>query len=175
MERELLLLGLLRQQEMHGYQLYEFIEQDLAACTDIKKSTAYYLLNKMASDGWINEELAQEGNRPLRRVYSLTPAGEAKYQQALRANLADFQPAYFPGDIGLAFVDDLPNDEAVRLLQQRRARLEDALNQVKAAPIHKGSMQWTIKHQIRHLQAAGPRPADGCDKGPLQTHPAAPA
>ena len=27
MERQLLLLGLLRNQEMHGYQLFEFIER----------------------------------------------------------------------------------------------------------------------------------------------------
>lgn len=55
MERKLLLLGILRQQEMHGYQLYEFIERDLAACTNLTKPTAYYLLNKMAEDNWIVE------------------------------------------------------------------------------------------------------------------------
>ena len=30
MDRELLLLGLLRRSDMHGYQLHEFIERDLA-------------------------------------------------------------------------------------------------------------------------------------------------
>jgi DNA-binding PadR family transcriptional regulator len=153
MERELLLLGLLRQQEMHGYQLYEFIEQALAVCTDIKKSTAYYLLNKMASDGWITEQQVREGNRPLRRVYSLTPAGEAAYQRLLRANLAEFQPVYFPGDIGLAFIDDLPVDEAIALLEARREKLSDVLHQVKSAPTHKGRLQWAIQHQMQHLGA----------------------
>lgn len=153
MERELLLLGLLRQQEMHGYQLYEFIERDLAVCTDIKKSTAYYLLNKMASDGWITEEQVQEGNRPLRRVFSLTPAGEAAYQRLLRGNLAEFKPVYFPGDIGLAFMDDLPVEEAIGLLAARRDKLSDQLQQVKSAPAHKGSLQRVIQHQIRHLGA----------------------
>ncbi len=127
MERELLLLGLLRQQDMHGYQLYEFIEQSLSACTDIKKSTAYYLLNKMAADGWITEEQVQEGNRPPRRVYSLTPTGEAEYQRLLRANLAEFYPIYFPGDIGLAFIDDLPDEEALALLKQRREKFAQNL------------------------------------------------
>jgi DNA-binding PadR family transcriptional regulator len=153
MERQLLLLGLLRQQDMHGYQLYEFIEQDLSACTDLKKSTAYYLLNKMAADGWITEEQARDGNRPPRRVYSLTPAGEAAYQRILRANMAEFYPAYFPGDIGLAFVDDLPVGEALSLLSERREKLMNALGQAQAAPVHKGSLQWTINHQIHHLQA----------------------
>ena len=153
MERQLLLLGLLRQQDMHGYQLYEFIEQDLSACTDLKKSTAYYLLNKMAADGWITEEQVQDGNRPPRRVYSLTPAGEAAYQRILRENMSEFYPAYFPGDIGLAFVDDIPVEEAINLLQERREKLIKALDQVQAAPVHQGSLQWTINHQIHHLQA----------------------
>ena len=153
MERQLLLLGLLRQQDMHGYQLYEFIEQDLSACTDLKKSTAYYLLNKMAADGWITEEQVQDGNRPPRRVYSLTPAGEAAYQRILRANMSEFYPAYFPGDIGLAFVDDIPVEEAINLLQERREKLVKALGQVQAAPVHQGSLQWTINHQLHHLQA----------------------
>jgi len=152
MERQLLLLGLLRQQEMHGYQLYEFIEQDLSACTDIKKPTAYYLLNKMASDGWITEEQVREGNRPPRRVYSLTPAGEAEYQRILRANLADYRPALFPGDIGLAFIDDLPVEEALSLLNERREKLQKALHQVEAAPPHQGRLQWPIQHQVRHLE-----------------------
>jgi len=43
-ERELLLLGLLRKREMHGYQLSEFLETHLAIFFDIKKATAYNLL-----------------------------------------------------------------------------------------------------------------------------------
>ena len=73
MERKLLLLGILHRHEMHGYQLFEYIDQGLSACTDLTKPTAYYLLNKMAEDGWITEEQVQEGNRPPRKVYHLTP------------------------------------------------------------------------------------------------------
>ena len=88
MDAKLLLLGLLRQQNMHGYQLYEFIDRGFSVCTDLKKPTAYYLLNKMAEEGLISEDHIQEGNRPLRRVYTLTEKGEAEYQRLLRANLA---------------------------------------------------------------------------------------
>ena len=53
MEKKLLLLGLLRSQEMHGYQLNEFIENSLPTCIEIKKPTAYYILNKMLADKWV--------------------------------------------------------------------------------------------------------------------------
>ncbi|MBL8155487.1 MAG: helix-turn-helix transcriptional regulator, partial [Anaerolineae bacterium] len=64
MDRELLLLGLLRREDMHGYQLHEFINQNMASCIDLKKPTAYYLLDRMAESGWISASAVQEGSRP---------------------------------------------------------------------------------------------------------------
>ena len=153
MERKLLLLGILRQQEMHGYQLYEFIDRDLSACTDIKKPTAYYLLNKMAEDGWITEQESQDGNRPPRKVYSLTERGEVAFQRLLRENLSSYSPVYFPGDIGLAFLDSLDSQEAAELLEQRRAGLLGGLADLQAAPAHSGSLQRVLEHRRRHLTA----------------------
>ncbi len=152
-ERELLLLGLLRQQDMHGYQLHEFIQRNLATCTDLKKPTAYFLLGKMAEAGWIAEKRSRMGNRPPRRVFHLTAKGEAAFQRLLRQNLAQWAQASFASDIGLAFVGALPPAEALELLGQRRAALEEARADAQAAPPHKGSLHWVIEHQARHLAA----------------------
>jgi DNA-binding PadR family transcriptional regulator len=153
MEPKLLLLGLLRQHGMHGYQLYEFIERDLSICTDLKKSTAYFLLGKMAEDGWIEETQDQEGNRPPRRVYTLTERGEAEYRRLLCENLSAYAPAIFAGDAGLAFIDTLEPLEARELLMERRQRMANALASLAAAPLHAGSLQLVIDHRRRHLQA----------------------
>ncbi|MBL8058102.1 MAG: helix-turn-helix transcriptional regulator [Anaerolineales bacterium] len=153
MDRELLLLGVLRQQGMHGYQVHEFIDQYLASCTDLKKPTAYFLLDKLAKAGWITAEQVQEGHRPPRRVYRLTEQGEAAYQRLLRENLAAYVPAYFISDIGVAFLDDVPGDEARARLAQRRAALAAELETAQAAPVHPGSLQWLVEHRARHLQA----------------------
>jgi DNA-binding PadR family transcriptional regulator len=153
MDAKLLLLGLLRQQNMHGYQLYEFIDRDLSVCTDLKKPTAYYLLNKMAEEGLINEDHFQEGNRPPRRVYSLTEKGEAEYQRLLRLNLADYKPAYFGGDAGLAFIDTLDVPEARSLLERRRSALAEELASLSEVPLHGGSLQLVINHRLHHLRS----------------------
>jgi DNA-binding PadR family transcriptional regulator len=153
MENKLLLLGLLRRQEMHGYRLFEFIDRDLNYCTSLKKSTAYYLLNKMAQEGWIEEQMDQDGNRPPRRVYRMTAAGEAAYQRLLRENLEGYSPVYFAGDVGLAFIDDLDPHEARRLLECRQEALKATLAAVQATPQHAGGMQWVVDHQVYHLQA----------------------
>ncbi|GAB4581160.1 MAG: PadR family transcriptional regulator [Anaerolineales bacterium] len=152
MDKQLFLLGLLRHQNMHGYQLNEFIESTLATCVDIKKSTAYYALSKMLEDGWVMSVEEQEGNRPPRRVYSITPEGEAAFQRLVRENLGMYHPTQFGGDFGLAFLDVVPSGEARQLLEQRRVGLVAHLAELQAVPVHQGSLQLMIEHQLHHLQ-----------------------
>jgi len=153
MDRELLLLGILREQEMHGYELHEFIDKNLASCTDMKKSTAYYLLKKMEEAGLIAQETRQEGNRPPRQVYHLTSAGEIEFQRLLRENLAHHRRAYFTGDIGLVFLDQLAPEEASSLLQSRRAELAGALAAAETIPGREDSLQLVFDHLVYHLRA----------------------
>lgn len=153
MERELLILGILRGQKMHGYQLAEFIDHNLAACTDLKKATAYFLLDKMFAAGWVTYEEDQEGKRPPRRVYQITAEGEAAFQRLLRENLASYAQAYFSSDIGLGFLDALQPEEALELLKQRRSILAEQYTVLEAAPLHPGSFQWILEHRTMHLKA----------------------
>ncbi len=150
--RELLLLGLLRRQDMHGYQLNEFLLGELSTCADIKKPTAYYLLRKMAAQGWVSESIEQEGNRPPRRIYQVTPQGEQAFQRLLRETLPVYRPTYFEGDLPLAYLDELPLEEARALLAKRRAQLLQAHEKLQQAPPHAGSIQWLIEHQRRHVE-----------------------
>src|SRR6478672_4606903 len=104
----LLLLGLLRRARMHGYQLMEFIERNLSTCTDLKKPTAYLGLERLSKNGWVVEQEEREGKRPPRKVYTITPEGEAEFQRLLIINLGSYTASKFPQDMGLAFADALP-------------------------------------------------------------------
>ena len=150
--RELLFLGLLRHQEMHGYQLNEFIQKDLAVCTDIKKSTAYYLLNKMAEKGWVTQNSEQVGNRPPRRVYQITSEGEAAFQSTLRESLQQYSPTFFEDDIPLAYLDELETEEALDLLNKRKEILAAELDVMRKTATHPGTIQWMLEHRLRHLE-----------------------
>ena len=153
MNRELLLLGLLRQSEMHGYKIIEFIERDLAMCTDLKKPTAYFLLDKMAHNGWISWTEEREGNRPPRRTYQITTDGEVVFQKLLRESLVNYDPIKFADDIAFAFADNLPQAELLDLLQQRRSALLSLIDALKLAPTHQGFVQFVIDHQRVHLES----------------------
>ncbi len=153
MERELLLLGLLRQSGMHGYKIIEFIERDLAMCTDLKKPTAYFLLEKMEQRGWVTWTEEREGNRPPRRIYQITPDGEAQFQALLCESLARYEPHKFTDDIALAFADGLPHDELLDLLTKRREALRLIVEAVRLTPPHQGFIQLVIDHQRIHLES----------------------
>lgn len=153
MDRELLLLGILRQRGMHGYELVEFIDHNMGAWTDLKRPTTYFVLEKMTAAGWITFEESQAGRRPIRRVYHLTPAGEAAFQDLLRENLASFSPHTFPDDVGLAFLQALPPLESRELLHRRREAILRRLDELNAVPAHAGPAQWVLEHRRRHLEA----------------------
>ena len=115
MEKRLLLLGLLLSHGMHGYQLNEVLQHNPGIPIALKKSNAYKLLNDMETDGWVTHQKEQAGNRPPRRVYSVTKEGEAAFYRLLRKNLSTNPTPEFPGAVGLDFVYALPAEEVVAL------------------------------------------------------------
>lgn len=156
MDRELLLLGLLRRQSMHGYQIQEWISRDLEYCSDLKQATAYNLLKRMADKGWVTTHEEQEGNRPPRTVYQITEDGEAIFQQILRENLAQHTMMRLPDGIGLAFIEAIPPQEAADLLTQRKAAIQnqlDLLSQGHVGGHSQGGLRLILEHQEIHLNA----------------------
>ena len=152
MERELLLLGLLRQHEMYGYQINDLIDTHLGSGIELTKPTAYRLLSKMAEQGWINFHEEQVGKRPTRRIFSLTESGEIKFQEMLRKGLSHYEPYGSTNTVSLAFLDTIPPDEALPLLEERRSCVAGLIAAMRSDEMHHGEFQLTIDHYVRHLE-----------------------
>jgi DNA-binding PadR family transcriptional regulator len=152
MDRQLLLLGLLRRQDMHGYGINEFIQEEMHFCIDLKKPTAYYILKQLAEQRLIEMESVQEGNRPPRRVYHVTDAGKAHFFELLRKNLSDHSATYYKGDIGIAFMDQLPSQEAASHLRQKRNKVSAELEALEKAAGHSGPLEHVLDRNRRLLQ-----------------------
>lgn len=130
-ERALLLLGVLTIQRQHGYQINDFIER--CGVTTMKKPTAYAILDRLAAAGQIAVATERAGNRPPRKVYTITEAGRRLFGQLLARNIATADAPIASGDIGLMFLDHLPRAEALAGLRQRLEQL-DALLAERAHP-----------------------------------------
>lgn len=153
MEKRLLILGVLRNQEMHGYQLSEHLDHKVGMVIALKKSNAYKLLGKMEEEGWVTHHEEREGNRPPRRVYAITPEGEAAFQRMLRESLAAYPSPEFPSVVALNYLDALPADDVIALLGKRREKIKMRLSEIDAIPVKVRSMHLGIAYLHRFYSA----------------------
>jgi DNA-binding PadR family transcriptional regulator len=152
MERKLLLLGMLRQHDMYGYQINDLIDAHLGSSINLTKPTAYRLLHNMAEQGWISFREEKVGKRPTRRIYTITETGDVKFQEMLKRCLGQYQPSEHTSSVCLAFIDTLPPEEVLPLLEKRRATIAELIASMKLDESHHGAFQLTLDHQIRHLE-----------------------
>lgn len=120
---ELLLLGLLDMQSMHGYALNEFLEQRLRFVSNLKKPTAYRLLERLYEQKLVDRESERVGRRPGRMVYSITEQGKQRLDELLREHLASGEWVIFPHNVALLFSNRLSDAECADLLASRREAL----------------------------------------------------
>ena len=153
MERQLLLLGLLLRQEMHAYGLNEVIEEKMHFCIDLKKPTAYYTLDKLATEGLTQVKVVQKGNRPPRRVYRITEAGKRRFFDLLRQNLKTYTQTFHATDIGIAFLDQLPAAEVSEYLREKRGRIKATLIDLSNATGHTGPLERVLDRNQQLLKA----------------------
>ena len=153
MVRQLLLLGILLGGKMHGYQLNEYVTHAMGMYTDLKKPTAYYELDKLEREGYVEHEVQREGKRPERRVYQITDKGRACFLDLLRRHLSGFTRTYYGDDIGIAFMDQLSDAEARELLAEKREKILALLTKFHELPEHGGNWRYVVRHNIAHLEA----------------------
>lgn len=153
--RSLVLLGLLMAQSQHGYQINEFIENNLSMITNMKKPTAYATLDKLSKQGYIEVSTEREGNRPPRKVYTINEKGRAYFYELLHENLSSGDAVEYEGDIGLMFIEHLPLDRAVNALQKRLAKTEQGYQMLIHMPDHGTAIgvNLAIAHKIKMQEA----------------------
>ena len=153
---ELLLLGLLSGSSMYGYQLNDVIEHHLPMFWRLKPSTAYSRLDRLSARGLVETKTERVGKRPERKVYDLTEAGRARFEQLLRANLRSADVPSPVGDLGVLFYRALPVDEVQALLAERRtatANQRPRLSELVEChpPLSAGRL--VAEHSLAHLDA----------------------
>ena len=153
MERELVLLGLLHSDELYGYQINEMIETYFGTSINLTKPTAYRILHNLAEKGLITFREEKDGNRPTRRVYKITKAGNSHFKDLLRQSLREFKPLENVNVICLAYLSEIPSREARTLLAERRAELAKTLENFFADDTQYGNYQLVVENQILHLSA----------------------
>jgi DNA-binding PadR family transcriptional regulator len=134
---ELAVLGLLHETPMHGYELRKRLNAVLGAFRAFGYGSLYPCLKELLAQGLIAEDTTAGAAKPLagRRskiVYRLTADGKEK----LQGLLAQTGPAAWEDDgfgVRFAFFGQTQADIRLRILEGRRSRLEERLENFRAA------------------------------------------
>jgi DNA-binding PadR family transcriptional regulator len=108
----LVILGLLRERPLYGYEIKQIIEEHMSNWTSIAFGSIYFALDKLAEEKFVEKvEIEQQGKRPSRSVYQIMDAGREEFLRLLRESWQQFEREYYPLDICLFFLDSLPLKE----------------------------------------------------------------
>jgi DNA-binding PadR family transcriptional regulator len=127
MHKSLLILGLLVQGPLHGYELHRIVRAHGELYTDLKKANLYYLLDRLAAEGYltVHAEPGTRGRRGERLVYALTDLGQAHFETLLREVMRTYAPVHTGVDVAVVFLAYVPPAEATILLRERRSSIAE--------------------------------------------------
>jgi len=122
MHKLLLLLGLLRQGPLYGYELHRVVRAHGELYTDLKKANLYYLLDRLAKEGYLSVQVegGTRGARGERLIYTLTDQGRSRFDTLLREILLTYEPVHTGVGTAVVFLAQLPPAEGLALLEERR-------------------------------------------------------
>lgn len=83
---QVLVLSLLAQEPMYGYQIAKELERRSEGYFDFKEGTLYPLLHRMEKEGLVKGEWQVVEKGPSRKYYSITPEG----RQVLEKSAAEW-------------------------------------------------------------------------------------
>ncbi len=80
---EYILLGVLLQKPMHGYDLYKYLNTDpvLNQIWTVKQSMMYAMLEKLETLGLVESRIVDSGTLPLKREYHVSAQGENAFSE----------------------------------------------------------------------------------------------
>ncbi|WP_165422967.1 PadR family transcriptional regulator [Ktedonosporobacter rubrisoli] len=155
----LLLLSLLAERPMHGYELNQQITaRSIRQWTNIGLSSIYQSLDKLVAGGWVEaSEEPNPGQGPSqRKVYTLTESGRQQFKELARTALDSSEHQRFDYDLGLGVaLTCLPHGEVASALEERYRALQAQHQHVSAACAwseHLLSARIVLDHQRRALE-----------------------
>jgi DNA-binding PadR family transcriptional regulator len=178
---EIAVLGLLKEQPLHGYELKKRLSETLGFLWGVSYGSLYPALRRLEREGAIEvvaEPIAlappieatgslkgdlaaarrgagraPKPSRRTRKAYRITPAGVARFEELLLADdpHADEDKAFA---LKLAFCSELPAPARIELLERRHVVLLTRLNQSRRATATRNDRynRSIVEHRLRSIQ-----------------------
>jgi DNA-binding PadR family transcriptional regulator len=123
-------LGLLEERPRHPYDIaFTMHERRMDEHIKLSAGSLYHVVDQLQRLGWVRPtETERDGRRPERTIYAVTAEGRRALFDRLRELIGVPSKDYSSFEAGLAFMHQLPREEAVALLRHRAAALAEQAN-----------------------------------------------
>lgn len=118
--QELLILGLLKAGDKHGYEIKKQIKEVLGPFASLENKSIYYPLKSLEKQKFLKCKRGKAGRRPEKYIYSLTAGGRRRFEELLNRNFLVIQRPFLNVDLSLFF---LPYADETVILRRLKIRL----------------------------------------------------
>lgn len=133
---EVVVLGLLAEEPLYGYDLLErFRARSMGFWVEVGKASVYQTLRRLERDGSIGGRSQEGPEGPDRRVYRITRAGRDRLKRGLTDRAATLEPYETDGGLALGFIHLLPAADARAVVDERETAVRDLLDALKTERI----------------------------------------
>ena len=156
---DLLLLGLLLDRPMHGYEIYQTIQSEgIDGWFSISAAGVYYSLRKLHDQGLVVESRQRRGGSASKSIYRMTGKGRTAFMNAMEAELASQEEPCLDYDLPIYLLNKLPVQRALPPLERREGFLIEQAEKLRAATAAQQAKGGSplklaiLDHKIRFLE-----------------------
>ena len=157
-KNELVVLGLLKEMPMHGYQLYHEIEKrNMEAWAQVNLASIYNTLDRLRRAKMVEAKKEKPGKMPERAVFHITSKGKKKLSHLVGEAITDDRMPENNFCVGVAFLFGLSKKRALESLKIKRKHLkkvEKHLKSVRNDPDRRLRLNWKflLGYGIEHVR-----------------------
>lgn len=157
-KNELVVLGLLNEIPMHGYQLHQEIEKRyMETWAQVNLASIYNTLDRLRRAKMVEAKREKPGRMPEREVFHITHKGKERLSQLVEEALTDSRMPVDNFAVGVAFLFGLSKKKALECLETKRKHLKKALQNLEdlKKELERGvpvNWKFLIQHGIEHMR-----------------------
>ncbi len=150
---DILILRNLVARPAHGYEIKKSVERIMGSAFAVNNNVLYPALRRLEQMGAVEKEVVRQEGKPDRHVYRATELGREVLEELVR----EFPPEVARNDaefqVRVAFFGLLEPEERLKILDTRRAFLEELLAHLRAVgPRAEGSADAACAAKVVEFQ-----------------------
>jgi DNA-binding PadR family transcriptional regulator len=131
-KNELVVLGLLSEKPMYGYQLHQEIERtEMEHWAQVNLASMYNTLHRLQKEKLIEGKGEKPGKMPERKVFHITAKGKERLGELVEMALNEQKMPQDDFVVGVAFLQALSRNKIISALSKRKEQLKKVIQRIE--------------------------------------------